>query len=150
MAPPRMGGVARVLLPLVLLIALAGMAAFMMAGAPDDGWHDDLYEALDAAEVAEKPVFVLFTADWCPPCRTLKANVLSHPDVTAMLDAQFVLAKIDFTEATPENNILAAELGVPTIPAMHVYDAQGNRLGVLKGLCTPSELIGWLRDTRRD
>jgi thiol:disulfide interchange protein len=66
-----------------------------------------------------------------------------------MLETEFVCAQIDLTDSNTANGALAAELGVRGIPALHVYDAEGTRLGTRTGLCTPPELIVWLRDCRR-
>ena len=136
-------------LPIVLLLlVLGGVGAwFTVRSAGAGAWHDDVYAALDLAEQDGRPVFVLFTADWCPPCRQLKADTLSHDQVLAELD-RFVLVKVDLTDKAGENGSVAAELDVSSIPAMHVYDADGNRLASRPGYIDPASALAWLQDAR--
>lgn len=77
----------------LLLIVLFGMALPNLiaiirgpASVPDvfsDGYT--LAEARVVSAETGKPIFALATADWCPPCQTLKRGPLQDPEVVAMI-----------------------------------------------------------------
>ena len=54
-----------------LLTALVLMSATVSSGEPDD-----YATAYDKAMKGDKPLVVLVTAEWCPPCQNLKRNTL--------------------------------------------------------------------------
>jgi thiol:disulfide interchange protein len=91
------------------------------------GWFDNIDAGLAEAQTQEKPVFVLFTADWCPPCQRMKREALSDPEVMTALEDAFVLVKVDLTERQGPNSAVAAKHGVGSIPTMIVYEADGSR-----------------------
>jgi thiol-disulfide isomerase/thioredoxin len=41
-----------------------------------------LEEAVQQSTTTGKPMLVLVTADWCPPCQSLKRGALTDPEVT--------------------------------------------------------------------
>jgi protein disulfide-isomerase len=93
-------------------------------------------------------VLVLFTADWCPPCRRLKRDVLGRSGVDAYLEEQFVRVKIDLTDRSGPNNAVAAHFGVRSIPSARAYDPDGHEIGVYQGSYTEWEFLDWLRECR--
>ena len=66
---------------------------------------------------SEKLVLVDFWAQWCPPCRAM-APILE--DLAKKLDDSLDVVKVD-TEASVDNNQLAAQYGVRGIPNMQVF-----------------------------
>ncbi len=129
---------------LVVLLAATGLglAGWKVLGSSSDGWLHDLGAGLDAAEASGKPVFVLFTADWCPPCRELKRDVLSDPDVDAFLSENYVRVKIDLTDRRGPNVRTAGENGVTGIPTMILYDDDGVEMDRVTG---GGAVAYWLR-----
>lgn len=65
---------------------------------------------------SEKVVLVDFWAQWCPPCRAM-APVLES--VAKEMDADVDIVKIDI-EATEDNQLLASEYQVRSIPNMNI------------------------------
>ena len=57
-------------------------------------WHEDFGEARKAALDQKKPVLADCWADWCKPCKTLFAKVLTHESLRDRM-SKFSLAKID-------------------------------------------------------
>jgi thiol:disulfide interchange protein DsbD len=92
-----------------------------------------------------KPVLVLYTADWCPPCRLLKREVLSDPKIDAFLAREYVRVKIDLTNRRGPNNRLAAKAQVTGLPTMIVF----NHRRVETARMTGGEIGAWIRSEAR-
>ena len=107
-------------------------------------WHDNVDDAIVAAQQKGKPILAFFTADWCGPCQSFKQNVLTDAGVARALESRFVLVKIDLTEGTGAPAIAAQQLGVRSIPTLIVYDAGGQHIDTASGGMSPAQLIQWL------
>jgi thiol:disulfide interchange protein len=82
-------------------------------------------DAAASAAQQGRPVLVLATADWCPPCQKLKATTLADVEVIEAINAATVPYKLDVTNAaalSPEDAALAQRLGVSGIPALYLVD----------------------------
>lgn len=66
---------------------------------------------------SKKVVLVDFWAEWCPPCRAMAPTLHKLADE---LDDTIDVVKINIEES-PENNQLAADYGIQSIPNMHVF-----------------------------
>ncbi|HPF25064.1 MAG: thioredoxin family protein [Steroidobacteraceae bacterium] len=65
------------------------------ADAPAIDWFKgDVDAAFTAAQAADKPVFLYWGAQWCPPCKQLKSSVFSRPDFIAK-SRSFVAVYLD-------------------------------------------------------
>ncbi len=131
---------------LIVLLAVTGLglAGWKVLGSFSGGWLHDLDAGVDAAEASGKPIFVLFTADWCPPCRELKRDVLSDPDVDAFLSENYVRVKIDLSDRGGPNARTASEYGVSGIPTMILYNDDGVEIDRVTG---GGALTDWLRNS---
>lgn len=68
----------------LLVVALPNVMNFLKGPAETPGIFDEKYTLTQASEISQetgKPMLVLVTADWCPPCQTLKRNTLTDPVV---------------------------------------------------------------------
>jgi thiol:disulfide interchange protein DsbD len=113
-------------------VAWAGAVA-LRAGTdpvPLDGWQPGLDAGTAQAEAQGRPMLVMFTADWCGPCQTLKKDVIQTPAVRAAIDAGFVPVVVDLTDQSSNNPGMAAaqRYGVSGIPMLILTDAQGQPL----------------------
>lgn len=74
----------------------------------------DFQTTLDQAGKDGKPVLVDFYAEWCGPCK-LAAPIIDK--LSGELADEIVIAKVD----VDENNQLAAQYGVMSIPTVIVF-----------------------------
>lgn len=136
--PPSRTALKLIGILVVLLVFVGGVAGWQAwrDNLPDytsDGWHKNLYAGLDFAYESGRPSFVLFTADWCPPCRELKREVLSDPMLIDSLQARYILIKVDLSDPRGPNNRVARELGVSSIPTAIRFDPDGVEVERLTG-----------------
>jgi thiol:disulfide interchange protein len=92
-----------------------------------------------------RPVLLEFYADWCPSCVAWNTKVFNRPEVQAAM-APLVLLQINATELTPEVQQLLDQHGLPGLPAMLVFDRQGNEHTELRllGEMSAPEFLQWL------
>ena len=92
------------------------------AAAAPVAWHASLKQALTAAASHQRPVLVVFTAEWSPAAAQLKKHVLTDPNAAALLSACFEPVLID-VDANPE---VTTELGMKHIPGGCLVRADGT------------------------
>ncbi len=117
---------------IVVGVAWAGAVALRAGTAPVhlDGWQPGLDAGMAEAEAQGRPMLLMFTADWCGPCQTLKKDVIQTPEVRAAIDAGFVPVVVDLTDQSSNNPGVAAvqRYGVRGIPMLVLTDARGRPL----------------------
>lgn len=84
---------------------------------------DELNQAL--AQAKGKPVMLDLYADWCVACKEFEKYTFSDPQVQAALK-ETVLLQADVTANSTEDAALLRHLGVPGLPTILFFDAQGN------------------------
>jgi thiol:disulfide interchange protein DsbD len=91
-------------------------------------WRPVTQKALQEARAAGKPAVVFFTADWCPPCRQLKAVSLPDPRVIKAFEP-FAHLKADLTTGgSPEVKRLTQRWRVRGVPTMVFLDGGGRAM----------------------
>lgn len=80
----------------------------------------------DKAIKAKKPVIILFTADWCPPCKYMKENTFKDEEVIK-LSKKFVFFKVDLTNVSKETNKIADSYKIEGIPTVLLYGKDGKK-----------------------
>ena len=143
--------------PLPRIVVVLALAACVFAGwkylGPKNalaqaGWMYDWDAAVEQSKRTGKPALVLFTADWCPPCRTFKSQVLTDGEVQTHLRENYTLVVVDVTERTGPNARRAAEFNVRAIPALILYNESGQE--VARGPGMPADaLLMWLGSNGR-
>ena len=81
-------------------------------------------EALAAAKVENKLVFVDCYTTWCGPCKLMAERILPLPEVGDYLNARFVCLQIDMEKG--EGPELAKEYGVDAFPTFLVVNPDGT------------------------
>lgn len=88
------------------------------------GVFDQGYTLIQATELSQetgKPMFVLATADWCPPCQKLKRSTLVDPDVIAWISENTIPVYLE----DGANGDEIGSLGVRSYPTtMLIQDGQ--------------------------
>src|SRR5438105_9030091 len=114
---------------LALLLTLA-IAVAQAAPLPYDEAADpraDLERALTAAKSEQKPVLVIFGANWCPDCRALDSALTSGKNAD-LVGREFKVVKVDVGQFD-RNLDIAARYGNPIkkgIPAAVVLSPQAE------------------------
>ncbi len=125
---------------LLAALALPALAADFPKGSPKFLTSYDA--AVAAAKAENKPVVMVFSAVWCPPCQVMKKSVYPSKEVTPLHD-QFVWAYLD---TDVEANAAAAQKhGVSGIPHIEFLSPKGKSLGNQVGSSSPAEFAGTLQ-----
>ncbi|MBU2710926.1 protein-disulfide reductase DsbD [Zooshikella harenae] len=90
-----------------------------------------LTQAITQASTQKKPILVDIYADWCISCKVIERDVLTKPEVNALL-SQFMLVKADITDNTTDHSSLLKQYGLFGPPALLFFDQQGNELSTLR------------------
>ncbi|MBK8091171.1 MAG: thioredoxin family protein [Verrucomicrobiaceae bacterium] len=120
---------------LTLLLAAAtitSLASDFPKGSPT--FKSSATSAINAAKKEGKPVILVFSAAWCPPCQAMKKDVYPSAAVKAYHD-KFVWAYLDVDDGS--NRRAAEKAGVSGIPHIQFLDAQGNEIGKQVGGNSP-------------
>lgn len=110
-----------------LLLAFVGLLC--TSAMAEDGWLDNLDDALKQAESEKKLVLVDFTATWCGWCTKLKEEVFSKDEFTQYVADKFVLVAID----ADKNKELVDKYGVQGFPTIMVLDGEGKEVHKIVG-----------------
>lgn len=89
-------------------------------------WQRDFESARTQAQTAAKPMLLVFSAAWCPPCNVMKHDVWPDPEVETVINRDFVPLYLDVDEQATK--AIAERYGVGGIPAVFVVDADGKVL----------------------
>ena len=89
-------------------------------------WREGFDTALDEVKTGGKPLLLVFSASWCPPCIVMKHDVWPDAEVSDAVNRGYVPLHVDVDN--PANSALAARYGIRGIPAVLIVDAQGKVL----------------------
>lgn len=107
-------------------------------------WHYVTFaEALELGRKAGKPVFVDVMAFWCVWCYRMDYYTYPDAEVATMLAEKFVPVKIvqEQDRAGDYDAVMKGKLEARGIPAMGIFDADGNVLHKIGGWKKPQDFL---------
>ncbi|MEM9941164.1 MAG: thioredoxin family protein, partial [Planctomycetota bacterium] len=121
----------RVLKSICLLFGMVALSASSLVAA-EEGFIEDVNEAVELAQKENKDLLLLFTgSDWCPPCKKLEAEVFSEQDFMTEVSEHYVLVKFDFLKNTPldeatsqRNDQWSKKFGIGSFPTIVLTDSE--------------------------
>jgi len=122
---PKSSTIFSALMILVLIALVIPNAINLIKGpAETPGVFAEKYTLTQASEISQstgKPVLVLVTADWCPPCQTLKRNTMTDQTVIDWIQTNTVPVYLE----DGENGAEISSLPVSSYPTtLLIQDGQ--------------------------
>jgi thiol-disulfide isomerase/thioredoxin len=123
---------------LLPLFAWTLFSCFFAQAAQQQPRADHVLASAESQAVAQqKPIFLVFGASWCPPCRQME-SFMEDPKIRPILEKYFVLANLNVLEQrgkhpelnSPGSEKLLADYGGESmgVPFLVFLDAQGQLL----------------------
>ncbi|MBW1713046.1 MAG: thioredoxin family protein [Deltaproteobacteria bacterium] len=130
-------------LRLAISLAWLVLAGFqVMSAFPPDQVSWPEYTPQRLAQARGRPMVLDFTADWCPPCRTLAQN-LADPRLRDLAQKAAVF-RVDLTDwRSQEAEELRRRYGIRGVPTLVFIGPDGREIKELRsvGVLAPNELI---------
>ncbi|HEY3901536.1 MAG TPA: thioredoxin family protein [Chthoniobacter sp.] len=129
-----------------LALPIAGYWFFLdgniNAAKPAEASNAGIEQRINAARAAGVPVFIDFTADWCPNCKFYEKTVLRSDAIqTKFREKEVVFIKADWTNTDdPEVTRLLKSYGAVGIP-LYVFYRPGESQPLVKESLTKSGLL---------
>ena len=114
---------------LVVAGALSGALAAGFPGLTRVQWHDDLQTAHRSAVSQDKPLLLVFGAEWCGYCKKLEQKTLGRRPMVDYVNQTFVPVHLDF-DRDPQ---IAEILDVKSLPCTVILSPEADLLGRLEG-----------------
>lgn len=108
-------------------------------------WQHDLQAAHRESLRTNRPVLIVFGADWCHFCKKLEQESLAHPQIAGYINQTFVPLHLNFDESQREAEIL----DVKAIPCVVALTPQAELVGRLDGFATPQNVAKMLMKATR-
>lgn len=86
------------------------------------------FETLNYAHEKNLKLILVFGADWCKDCRSLKERFVNHPNISSLINSNFVVLNIDVGQFD-KNLEFAKNFGSPQekgIPSLVIIDPSQN------------------------
>ena len=112
---------------------------FSLAGGPENKavkWQKSLREAHKLAVQQNKPIMIVFGAEWCGFCKKLEKKTLSDPQLAKYINSTFVSVHID----VDDEEKVAKILDVKSLPCTIVLSPSADLLGRFEGFMQPNSM----------
>jgi len=132
-----------------LRLAAALLAACVLAATAAETpaippvFHPSFQTASDAAAADQSQVLLIFSAEWCGPCKLLKSKTLSAPEFLEQ-ENPLHIADVD-VDASPE---MARVFGIEAVPTLVLITADGKIISRQTGFMAAADLMAWLKAGR--
>jgi thiol:disulfide interchange protein len=135
---------------ILLLLVLAGGIAIASQARKSGGdrvaWRYSYNQAVIESNETGKPLLVLFTADWCGPCKQMKAWVFSDTGIAEAIEDNFVPVRVDLSHEGLPDQHLADRYGVQAIPTILTLTSAGRPISMSAGYLSKDQLLAWLEN----
>ncbi len=121
-----------------LLLGL-GFGASAFAGGAENKtiqWQRDLKTAHRLAIEQNKPMMIVFGAEWCGYCKKLEKTTLSNTQLSKYINSTFISVHID----VDEQERVAQILEVKSLPCTIILSPNADLLGRVEGFQQPSPM----------
>lgn len=108
-------------------------------------WQPDLRAAHAVAVRENKPMLLVFGAEWCGWCKKLEKTTLSDPQMVEYINRTFVPIHIDVDQQRKVAEILEVE----SLPCTIVLSPEADLLGRFEGFDKPEGLYKKLAAARQ-
>jgi thioredoxin-related protein len=127
---------------LTVVVAVSLTASDFPKGSPK--FESSFRAVTSAAKKSGKPMVVVFSASWCPPCQAMKKEVYPSKEVAEFHD-KFEWAYLDVDQS--DNEKASKDFGVNGIPHVVFLDKDGKEVDKQVGGVSPAEFATMLRST---
>ncbi|HWL07696.1 MAG TPA: thioredoxin family protein [Planctomicrobium sp.] len=128
---------------LAIVSLIAGLTCVAVAAPPallrsrsapaEVKWHNHLPSAHKQAVAENKPILIVFGAEWCGFCTKLEKQTLKSPEVSQTIQEWFVPVHLDFDN----DKRIADILEVKSLPCCVVISPGADLLGRIEGFQGP-------------
>ncbi len=116
-----------------------GTGALAWAGGPENvaiTWQKSLKDAHKLAVQQNKPIMVVFGAEWCGFCKKLEKTTLTNPQLAKYINSTFVSVHID----VDDEKKIAEILDVKSLPCTIILSPEADLLGRFEGYMQPAPM----------
>lgn len=99
-------------------------------------WQPNLQAAHKVSVQQNKPMIIVFGADWCTYCKKLESQTLANPQLAKYINMNFVPVHID-VDAEPK---VGEILEVKSLPCTVVLSPGADLLGRYEGFCQANQM----------
>ncbi len=108
-------------------------------------WRSDLNAAHRESLKTNKPMLLVFHADWCGYCKKLEATTLSETSMVKYINSSFIPVHLDLDKQPKVARILE----VKSIPCSVVLSPDADLLGKVVGFADSKQYRKTLENTKR-
>jgi thioredoxin-like negative regulator of GroEL len=107
------------------------------------GWQRDFEAAQATARKSDKPLMVVFHADWCGVCQQMNAG--TYPDARVVRESNsFSMVRVDVDKRSD----VAQQFRVSELPTVIWLNGKGELLARVSGLYAPDEMAELMQKVR--
>lgn len=125
------------------LLAVCALGAAAPATVVAPVFHSSFQTAADAAAADQSLVLLVFSAEWCGPCKLLKSQTLSSAEFSRQ-ESPLHVADVDIDA----NQKMASDFAVEAVPTLILLTPDGKIISRQTGFMKAIELTLWLETGR--